>query len=78
MSTEREGIWQRAVDPWWDSLGLAGAVILGVVLFFFPEPATSVLGTIIIVAAALIWLGVDLRQEVKYTSRSPPETEPEE
>lgn len=26
-------------------------------------------GVIIIVAAALVWLGVDLRQEVKYTSR---------
>lgn len=78
MATEPERIWQRAVDPWWDSLGLAGAIVLGVVLFFFPEPATSVLGTIIIVAAALVWLGVDLRQEVKYTSRTKEGHETEE
>lgn len=50
-------------DTWWDALGVSGAVILGLVLFFFPEPATTVLGVIIIVAAALVWLGIDLRLE---------------
>lgn len=69
MSTESRSIWESAVDPWWDALGLAGAIVLGVVLFFFPEPATSVLGAIIIVVAALVWLGIDLRQEVRYTRR---------
>jgi hypothetical protein len=69
MATEDDGLWQRAVDPWWDALGVAGAIILGLVLFFFPEPATTVLGVIIIVAAALVWLGIDLRQEVRYSSR---------
>jgi len=67
MSTQSDGIWEGAVDPWWDALGVAGAILLGVILFFFPEPATSVLGAIIIVAAALVWLGVDLRQEVRFS-----------
>ena len=58
MATEPDGMWQRAVDPWWDLLGVAGAIILGVVLLFFPEPATTVLGVIIIVAAALICTAV--------------------
>jgi drug/metabolite transporter (DMT)-like permease len=71
MSAEENegGFWQRAVDPWWDALGVAGTILLGVVLLFFPEPATSVLGVIIIIAAALVWLGIDLRQEMRYTSR---------
>jgi drug/metabolite transporter (DMT)-like permease len=69
MSTEQEDVWQRAVDPWWDALGVAGAILLGLILFFFPEPATSVLGVIIIIAAALVWLGIDLRQEMRYKAR---------
>jgi membrane protein YdbS with pleckstrin-like domain len=67
MATQSDGIWESAIDPLWDAIGLAGAIVLGVILFFFPEPATSILGAIIIVAAALVWLGIDLRQEVRYT-----------
>lgn len=67
MATEDGGIWRTAVQPWWNIIGVGGAILLGLVLLFFPEPATSVLGVIIIVAAALIWLGVDLRQESRHT-----------
>lgn len=69
MSQRSRGIWSRAQDPWWDAIGVGGAIILGLILLFFPEPATSVLGVIIIVAAVLVWLGVDIRQEMVHGAR---------
>ncbi|GAB7095695.1 hypothetical protein JCM30237_28490 [Halolamina litorea] len=62
-------------QQWWDGIGIAGAIILGIVLFFFPEPATSVLGVIIIVAAALIWFGVDVWEERDLVRREAEETD---
>ena len=42
---------------WWDALGVGGVIIIGLALFFFPEPVTSFIGIIIILVAVLIWLG---------------------
>ena len=43
-------------DSWWEE-GLAGTLILvGVVLFFFPEPATSVLGIVLLGVGVLAWI----------------------
>lgn len=42
---------------WWDALGVGGVIIIGLALFFFPEPVTSVIGILVIVVAALLWLG---------------------
>ena len=39
---------------------------LGVGLLFFPEPATSVVAVVTIIAAALVRLGIDLRQEIRH------------
>lgn len=41
---------------WWDRLGIGWVIILGLVLFFFPEPTTSLIGTLLIIAATLTWL----------------------
>lgn len=46
-----------SMRQWWDALGVGGVLIIGLALFFFPEPVTSLIGIIIIIAAALIWLG---------------------
>ena len=43
-------------QKWWDALGIGGVIIVGLVLFFFPEPVTSVVGISIIAVAAIIWL----------------------
>lgn len=38
-------------------MGLIGILlVIGVVLFFFPEPVTSGLGIALIVAAAVLWV----------------------
>ena len=42
---------------WWDALGVGGIIIIGLALFFFPEPVTSVIGILIIAIAAILWLG---------------------
>ncbi|QPV65190.1 hypothetical protein I7X12_19270 [Halosimplex litoreum] len=65
-------------EKWWEAIGVSGAIILGLVLFFFPEPATSVLGVIIIVAAAFVWLAVDIRQERRHESELLRESSAEE
>ncbi len=37
--------------------GLAALlIVIGVILFFFPEPTTSIIGIILIVIGALVWL----------------------
>lgn len=43
-------------QKWWDALGVGGIIIIGLALFFFPEPVTSVIGITIIVIAGIIWL----------------------
>ncbi|WP_162993976.1 hypothetical protein [Halalkalicoccus subterraneus] len=40
----------------WDRIGIGGVIILGLALFFFPEPTTSFIGVIIIITATLTWL----------------------
>ena len=42
---------------WWDAVGVGGIIIIGLALFFFPEPITSVIGILIIAIAAILWLG---------------------
>ena len=43
-------------DSWWDE-GLIGLLLVaGVVLFFFPEPATSAIGIGLITVGALAWI----------------------
>lgn len=46
-----------AIQKWWDALGVGGIIIIGLALFFFPEPVTSVIGITIILIAGIIWLG---------------------
>jgi hypothetical protein len=41
---------------WWDPLGVGGVIIVGLALFFLPEPVTSVVGIVIILIAAVVWL----------------------
>lgn len=36
--------------------GAESSIPIGLVLFFFPEPVTSVIGITIIVIAGIIWL----------------------
>lgn len=43
-------------EAYWSAIGVSGLLIIGVLLFFFPEPLTSFLGIILILVAALIWL----------------------
>lgn len=45
-----------AIQKWWDALGVGGMIIIGLVLFFFPEPVTSLIGVTIIMIAGLVWL----------------------
>lgn len=46
-------------DSWWDE-GLIGLLLVaGIVLFFFPEPATSTIGIALIGIAVVAWI-VDL------------------
>ncbi len=45
-----------AIQKWWDALGAGGVIIIGLVLFFFPEPVTSLIGITIIMIAGLTWL----------------------
>ena len=65
-------------EKWWEAIGVSGAIVVGLVLFFFPEPATSVLGVIIIVAAAFVWLAVDVRQEQRHEAELMGESSSEE
>lgn len=44
------------LKDWVDALGIGGIIILGLVLFFFPEPITSFMGIVIIILACLAWL----------------------
>lgn len=46
-----------AIQKWWDALGVGGIILIGLVLFFFPEPVTTLIGVTIIMIAGLIWLG---------------------
>lgn len=41
---------------WWDEGLISLLIIAGVVLFFFPEPATSMLGIVLILIGAVAWL----------------------
>lgn len=43
-------------ETYWSAIGVSGLLIIGVLLFFFPEPLTSFLGIVLILIAALIWL----------------------
>lgn len=45
-----------AIQKWWDTLGVGGIIIIGLALFFFPEPVTSIIGITIIMITSLIWL----------------------
>lgn len=41
---------------YWSGVGVSGLIVIGALLFFFPEPLTSFLGVVLILTAALIWL----------------------
>ena len=41
---------------WWDEALASTLVLVGAVLFFFPEPATSMLGVLLMLAGAAVWL----------------------
>jgi hypothetical protein len=44
-------------DGGWLDVGLIGlALIVGVILFLFPEPITSTIGVALIVAAVIAWI----------------------
>lgn len=52
------------LKDWVDALGIGGIIILGLVLFFFPEPITSFMGIVIIILACLAWLaGIELETQ---------------
>jgi hypothetical protein len=44
---------------WWDESLITLLLVVGVVLFVFPEPATSGLGILLITAGVIAWL-IDL------------------
>lgn len=58
-------------EKYWSAVGVGGLIVIGALLFFFPEPMTSLLGIILILTAALIWLAGWYRerntQTVEYT-----------
>lgn len=41
---------------YWGAIGVAELLVIGAVLFFFPEPATSFVGMVLILVAAIAWL----------------------
>lgn len=41
---------------YWGAVGVGGLLVIGILFFFFPEPITSLIGMILILVAALIWL----------------------
>ena len=43
-------------NGWWDEGLITLLLVVGVVLFVFPEPATSALGVLLIVAGLIAWL----------------------
>lgn len=43
-------------DGWWDGGLITLLLVVGVVLFLFPEPATSALGIFLVVTGAVLWL----------------------
>lgn len=51
----------RESDDGWLGIGLAGTLLLtGVILFLFPEPATSMLGIGLIVAGLVVWVATEM------------------
>lgn len=46
----------RTEGSWWDEGLITLLLLVGVVLFVFPEPATSGLGIALIATAAFLWL----------------------
>lgn len=41
---------------YWAAVGVGELIVIGALLFFFPEPTTSILGIILIGTAVLVWL----------------------
>lgn len=41
---------------YWGAIGVVELLVIGAVLFFFPEPATSFVGMVLILVAAITWL----------------------
>lgn len=52
-------------EKYWSAIGVGGLLIVGVLFFFFPEPLTSMLGIILVLLAALIWLAGWYRDRAK-------------
>jgi len=60
MASDSEGTSSGSIGSWLATLAFVAAIAMGIVLFFVPEPITSVLGAILIVVATLIRLGTDI------------------
>lgn len=41
---------------YWAAIGVGELIIIGALLFFFPEPTTSLIGIALILTAAIVWL----------------------
>ena len=52
---------RRGDDSWLgEGVGVA-LVLVGVLLFLFPEPATSLTGVLLIVAGLVVWMAAEMR-----------------
>ncbi|WP_167837273.1 hypothetical protein [Halosimplex halophilum] len=44
------------LQEYWEQVGVGGLILVGVLLFFVPEPTTSFLGIVVLMIASVIWL----------------------
>ncbi|MFB6141397.1 MAG: hypothetical protein ABEJ26_13300 [Halosimplex sp.] len=45
-----------SLQEYWEQVGVGGALLVGVLLFFVPEPVTSFVGVLVIMTACVVWL----------------------
>ncbi|MFC6824899.1 hypothetical protein [Halopelagius fulvigenes] len=46
---------------YWAAIGVGELIVIGALLFFFPEPTTSIIGIALIATAVVVWLAGWLR-----------------
>lgn len=54
---------------YWGAVGVTELLVIGALLFFFPEPATSFAGMVLILVAAIVWLAGWYGAHEKETGR---------
>lgn len=61
--TGRDETRTRSNGSWWDE-GLIGLLlVVGAVLFLFPEPGTSAIGILLLIVGILAWIGDAVTEE---------------